>query len=38
MNIKLLKTLCETPGIASSEERVKDVIKQELDFANLKEV
>lgn len=30
MNINLLKKLCETPGIAGSEERVTEVIRSEL--------
>ena len=30
MNIDLLKRLCETPGIAGNEERVREVIRSEL--------
>lgn len=30
MNIKLLKTLCETPGIPGREERVRDLITREI--------
>ncbi len=30
MNIKLLKSLCETPGVPGHEERVRDLIKTEV--------
>ncbi len=30
MNIKLLKALCETPGVPGHEERVRDLIKKEV--------
>ena len=30
MNIKLLKKLCETPGVPGHEERVRDLIKKEI--------
>ncbi len=30
MNIKLLKKLCETPGVPGHEERVRDLIKKEV--------
>ncbi|MFT5744596.1 MAG: putative aminopeptidase FrvX [Paracoccaceae bacterium] len=31
MNLDLLKTLCETPGVPGNEERVRDLIKGEID-------
>ncbi len=31
MNIDLLKRLCETPGVPGNEERVRDLIKAEVD-------
>jgi putative aminopeptidase FrvX len=31
MNLDLLKTLCETPGVSGNEERVRDLIKGEID-------
>lgn len=33
MNIKLLKKLCDTPGMPGAEDRVKDIVRKE--FANL---
>ena len=31
MNLDLLKTLCETPGVPGNEERVRNLIKGEID-------
>ncbi|MEM9641197.1 MAG: M20/M25/M40 family metallo-hydrolase [Pseudomonadota bacterium] len=31
MNIELLKSLCETPGVPGQEERVRELIKTEID-------
>lgn len=31
MNVDLLRTLCETPGVPGHEDRVRDMIRQEID-------